>query len=116
MSFPAPGDLPDPGIKTESLASPALAGRFFTSELIGKPVKDQTLEQKMVLVLLPLRKLQGTLCREPGAKTKSTITTSHRVPLVFCFLVFTHLFSGRGRDLGRQGTEGWMSSHLLEAG
>ena len=25
--FPPPGDLPDPGIK---LASPALAGRFFT--------------------------------------------------------------------------------------
>ena len=69
----------------------------------------------MVLVLLPLRKLQGTLCQEPGAKTKSTIT-SHRVLLVFCFLVFTHLCSGRGRDLGRQGTEGWMSSHPLEAG
>ena len=82
-----------------------LAGRFFTSELPGKPVKDQTLEQKMVLVLLPLRKLQGTLWWEPGAETKFTITVSHGVPLVFCFLVFTHLFSGRGQNLGRQGTE-----------
>ena len=28
---PPPGDLPDPGIETESLTSPALAGRFFTT-------------------------------------------------------------------------------------
>ena len=27
---PPPGDLPDPGIKPESPASPALTGRFFT--------------------------------------------------------------------------------------
>ena len=30
MLFPSPGDLPDPGIKPVSLASPASAGRFFT--------------------------------------------------------------------------------------
>ena len=30
------GDLPDPGIKPMSLASPALAGRFFTTEPPGK--------------------------------------------------------------------------------
>ena len=30
--MPTPGDLPDPGIKCLSLASPALAGRFFTTE------------------------------------------------------------------------------------
>ena len=28
---PSPGDLPDPGIKPESLMSPALAGGFFTT-------------------------------------------------------------------------------------
>ena len=28
---PSPGDLPDPGIKPVSLASPALAARFFTT-------------------------------------------------------------------------------------
>ena len=28
---PPPGDLPDPGIKSTSLMSPALAGRFFTT-------------------------------------------------------------------------------------
>lgn len=31
VPFPAPGDLPDPGIEPSSLRSPALAGRFFTT-------------------------------------------------------------------------------------
>ena len=31
MPFPTPGDLPDPGIEPTSLASPALAGGFFTT-------------------------------------------------------------------------------------
>ena len=31
LPFPTPGDLPDPGIKPTSLASPALAGGFFTT-------------------------------------------------------------------------------------
>ena len=31
------GDLPDPGLKPMSFVSPALAGRFFTTALSGKP-------------------------------------------------------------------------------
>ena len=31
LSFPYPGDLPDPGIKSMSSVSPALTGRFFTT-------------------------------------------------------------------------------------
>ena len=31
LLFPILGDLPDPGIKPESIASPALAGEFFTT-------------------------------------------------------------------------------------
>ena len=31
LPCPPPGDLPDPGIKPMSLASPALAGEFFTT-------------------------------------------------------------------------------------
>ena len=38
LPFPPPGDLPNPGIKPRSFASPALASRFFTTELPGKPV------------------------------------------------------------------------------
>ena len=37
LPCPSPGDLPDPGTETESLISPALAGRFFTTEPPGKP-------------------------------------------------------------------------------
>ena len=32
LPFPTPGDLPDPGIKLVSLASPTIAGGFFTTE------------------------------------------------------------------------------------
>ena len=37
LPFSFPGDLPDPGIKPTSLASPGLVGRFFTTEPPGKP-------------------------------------------------------------------------------
>ena len=40
LPFPSPGDLYKPGIEPVSLASPALAGRFFTAELPGKPQKE----------------------------------------------------------------------------
>ena len=35
MPFPTPGDLPNPGNELVSIASSALAGRFFTPELPG---------------------------------------------------------------------------------
>ena len=38
-SFSSPGNLPDPGIKPTSQMSPALAGRFFTTEPPGTPQK-----------------------------------------------------------------------------
>ena len=37
LPFPFPGDLTEPGIRLESLAAPALAGRSFTTEQSGKP-------------------------------------------------------------------------------
>ena len=38
LPFPPPGDIPDPGIELVSPATPALAGRFFTSEPPGEPL------------------------------------------------------------------------------
>ena len=38
LPFLTPGDLPDPGI--EPLASPALAGGFFTTVPLGKPLQQ----------------------------------------------------------------------------
>ena len=38
LLFPPPGNLPNLGIKPESLTSPALAGGFFTTGVLpGKP-------------------------------------------------------------------------------
>ena len=37
LPCPSPGNTLDPGIKPMSPVSPALAGRFFTSELPGNP-------------------------------------------------------------------------------
>ena len=37
LQSPSPGDLPNPGIDPISPASPALAGRLFTTEPSGKP-------------------------------------------------------------------------------
>ena len=38
LPFPAPGDLPDPGIEPASLVSPALAGGFFTAKPPRRPL------------------------------------------------------------------------------
>ena len=40
LPFPSPGDLPDPGIEPVSVASPVLAGRFFTTAPTGKPATN----------------------------------------------------------------------------
>ena len=37
LPFPPPGDLPDPGIKLQSLSSPAPAGGFFPLNCMGRP-------------------------------------------------------------------------------
>ena len=37
LPFPAPGDLPNPGIEPTTSVSTALAGGFFTTEPPGKP-------------------------------------------------------------------------------
>ena len=45
LAFPSPGNLPNPGVKP---VSPSLAGRFFTTEPLGKPI---------IVHLQPIRKL-----------------------------------------------------------
>ena len=45
LLFPSPGDLSNPRVEPGSLASPALAGRFFTNAPPGKPQQIQTATQ-----------------------------------------------------------------------
>ena len=47
LPCPPPGDLPNPGIKPLSLKFPAVAGRFFATELPGKP-KWTTLKKRAI--------------------------------------------------------------------
>ena len=42
LTFPSPGDLPNPGIEPVSLVSPALAGRFFTTSATWE-VRDKSM-------------------------------------------------------------------------
>ena len=53
LPLPTPGALPDPGIEPGSLASPALTGGFFTTELPGNPhnseYKDGYIEEHFFL-------------------------------------------------------------------
>ena len=46
LPFPIPGDLPNPEIELVSLASPALAGGFFTTVLPGKTQRARLLDNK----------------------------------------------------------------------
>ena len=47
LPFPPPEDLPDPGIKPTSPASPALAGKFFTTKdpVVGKDGRQKEKEE-----------------------------------------------------------------------
>ena len=59
VPFPTPGDLPDPGIKPESLVSPALAGRFFTPAPPGVPPLLRTYPKKVKTLIQ-----KGTFAQE----------------------------------------------------
>ena len=48
LPYPPPGDLPDPGIKPESLKSPVLAGRFFTTTTTWEA---QTLATRVIVTV-----------------------------------------------------------------
>ena len=48
VAFPIPVVLPDPGTKPTSPVSPALAGRFFTTEPTGKPTQKTMILMKEI--------------------------------------------------------------------
>ena len=59
LPFPPAGDLPNPGIEPMSPASPALAGRFFTTELHGKPIRQESSLYKATQVRLKAHDFEG---------------------------------------------------------
>ena len=56
---PPPGHLPDPGIERGSPESPALAGRFFTTEPPGKTPLTPSLCAHLSLKLIPIKQRVG---------------------------------------------------------
>ena len=72
LSFPSPGDIPNPGIKPSCLA---LTGEFFTSEPQGKPPGT---------IILFLKKLTKDTCK----LILLIITDSQNFKLVNSFLSF----------------------------
>ena len=65
VPFPTPGDLPNLRTEPESLASPALAGGFFTTTATGKPF----FRQETALTDLP-----------PDTASNASPTASHESP------------------------------------
>ena len=68
-----PGDLPDPGIKPVSPMSPALVGRFFTTEPPRKP------------------RPFGYRLAKPTVSLDFTCVTTNKFPLLKPWWVFCHL-------------------------
>ena len=65
LPFPSPGDLTNPGIESTFLESPALAGRFFTTEQIRKADKDNSVQFSSVTQLC-ITLCDPMECRTPG--------------------------------------------------
>ena len=94
LPFPPPGDLSNPGIKPESPASPALAGRLFTNEPPGKLVSSVVSDSMQSHGLQHAR--FPCLSLTPGAYSNSCplcrwchpSTSSYVVPFSFCLQSF----------------------------
>ena len=57
VAISVPGDLPDPGLELMSPASPAMAGRFFTTAPPGKPLyalRNQNIHVMHFIVIFAL--------------------------------------------------------------
>ena len=75
LSFPTPGDLPDPGIELESLVPSALAGGFFTTAPPGKPPPAPI---KLIELSVPQQMALGCVCILFLLFSSSVVCTSLR--------------------------------------
>ena len=74
--FPSPGDLPNPGIKP---TSPALASRFFTTEIPGKPMEYYSIikRNEYESVLVRWMNLEPVIHSEVSQKEKKYCIVMH---------------------------------------
>ena len=73
LPFPTPGDSPNPGIRPKALGSPALADRFFTTVLPGKPIFPLLYGHQSYWISTTLLQCNLTLtnyiCKDPTSKS-----------------------------------------------
>ena len=108
LSFPTLGDLPDTGSEPKSLASPALAGRFFTI--------CPCFPEEFIFVLdgiLPLAEKTWHIPRTPGVNTLCPTTTLTCLGLIcedcpFCLVPSKIKQRRKARE--RQHTRKWICS------
>ena len=70
LPSPPPGNLPDPGIESESFMSPAMAGRFFTTIGTWKALTFTriaiNLKDRRTSLVVQILRLPCFYCREHG--------------------------------------------------
>ena len=75
LPFFPPGAVSDPGIESASLMSPALAGRFFTTEPSGKPTVITSLKKERIFQRMKT-KLSHGICLNGGRNGIATWNNS----------------------------------------
>ena len=88
LPFPSPEDIPNPGIEPKSSASPALAGRFFTTELFGKPFPLLHSSSFVSCCLLNSRKILSV---------SPYIWYPFQIPIFLWIILFCNMFLGKQR-------------------
>ena len=112
LPFSPSGDLSHPGTEPESPASPALAGRFFTTEPPGKPMSNTILIQFFLMItcfilrILCLKEVELREFNESSPRYLDTMgfptspSSTTRVPgkgLCSHYLCRQHLQAGPGK-------------------
>ena len=100
LPFPSPGNLPDPGIKPASPASPALAGGFFTTAPAGKPL---TYTKRVLTTIFWSWYLVKSGLRSPKSII-SQLHSLHLFPYSFIQQILSSTYYVPGNVLGSEDT------------
>ena len=77
--WPPPGHLPDPGIESPCLASPTLAGGFFTTSTTCKKTLESPLDSKEIKPVNPKGNQPWIFIARTDAKVEVPILWPHHV-------------------------------------
>ena len=89
LPFPSPGDLPNPGIQP---TSPALAGRFFTTEPLGKPKIFQHISLKINDDIMTSKKINSDFYISSNIHKNSKFLHCLKFFIIRIFYLFLNVF------------------------